>query len=105
MMGHGRGKCFVQPGFLLQTVMMPAVLLHCHGPLRAVLATGSGWVNCNESPAAVPVSARTAITSAIFFRFHKVRFDVPVAVGVVVSAMAILLLQCDENRSAGFIVM
>jgi hypothetical protein len=86
----------VQPGFLVQTVRMPAVRVHCHGPLSAALATGSGRATPNETYAAPQANVRTATTSAL--RVQKFQFGVRIIVFA-------LLFRRVENRSARAIIV
>ena len=68
-----RSYAFAQPGFLVQTVRIPAVLVHCHWSLNITLATGSDRVNPTEANAAVPATARIAMVSTVALRVQKVR--------------------------------
>jgi hypothetical protein len=57
---------------LVQTVRIPAVLVHCHWSLNIALATGSDRVNPTEANAAVPTTARIAMVSTVALRVQKV---------------------------------
>jgi hypothetical protein len=63
---------FAQPGFLVQTVRIPAVLVQCHWSLNITLATGSDRVNPTEANAAVPAMARIATVIMVALRVQKV---------------------------------
>src|SRR6202012_3205664 len=63
-----------QPGVLVQTVMKPAVFVHCQGLSSTALSTGVGWASLTEANAAPDASTTIAATSAIRRRFHKLQF-------------------------------
>jgi hypothetical protein len=67
-----RSYALAQPGLLVQTVRIPAVLVHCHWSLNITLATGSDRVNPTEANAAVPATARIAMVSTVALRVQKV---------------------------------
>jgi hypothetical protein len=50
-------SALAQPGFLVQTVRIPAVLVHCHWPFSITLVNGLGRVNSTEANAAAPARA------------------------------------------------
>jgi hypothetical protein len=60
-----------QPGFLVQTVRIPAVLVHCHWPFSIALSNGLGRVNSSEANAAAPARASTATVRRVAFRIRE----------------------------------
>jgi hypothetical protein len=56
---------------LVQTVRIPAVLVHCHGPFSITLANGLGRVNSTEANAAAPARASIAMARRVAFRVHE----------------------------------
>jgi hypothetical protein len=60
-------------GFLMQIFAVPALVLHCHCALNAVLANGFGRVNLTDRKAATQASVRMVAISAISWRVHKVQ--------------------------------
>jgi hypothetical protein len=77
----GGGSCDVSAGrrharpyacFLVQIVIMPAVLVHCHCVLRTSLANGFGLVHPIAKKLTAQASVEIATSTAICLRFHKV---------------------------------
>jgi hypothetical protein len=60
-----------QPGFLVQTVRIPAVLVHCHWPFSITLSNGLGRVNSTEANAVAPARASTAMARRIALRVRE----------------------------------
>jgi hypothetical protein len=65
-----RSYAFAQPGFLVQTVRIPAVRVHCHCSVKTALTNGFGRVNLIDRNAAVQANATMAATSAISLVVH-----------------------------------
>jgi hypothetical protein len=74
------GDAFVQPGFLVQTVRTPAVLVHCQRSLSTALSTGVDRVRLIEAYAALDARATIAAISAIRFRVHRFQFGVRIII-------------------------
>jgi hypothetical protein len=55
----------------VQTVTIPAVLVHCHWPLSIALVNGLGRVNSTDASVA-PASASIAIATSVALRVHEV---------------------------------
>jgi hypothetical protein len=64
-------SALAQPGFLVQTVRIPAVLVHCHGPFSMTLANGIGRVNSTEANAAAPARASMAMARRVALRVRE----------------------------------
>jgi hypothetical protein len=65
-----RSYALAQPGFLVQTVRTPAVLVHCHWLVKTALTNGFGRVSPIDRNAAAQASATMAATSAISLVVH-----------------------------------
>jgi hypothetical protein len=57
---------------LVQTVRIPAVLVHCHWPFSITLVNGFGRVNSTEANAAAPVRANIAMATRAALRVQEV---------------------------------
>jgi hypothetical protein len=58
--------------FLVQTVIIPAVLVHCHCVFRTSLANGFGLLHPIARKPTAQASVEIATRTAIRLRFHKV---------------------------------
>jgi hypothetical protein len=65
-------SALAQPGFLVQTVRIPAVLVHCHWPFSITLVNGLGRVNSTEANAAAPARAIATMARRAAFRVQEV---------------------------------
>jgi hypothetical protein len=87
-----RSERFAQPFFLVQTVRIPAVLVHCHC-VKTELSNGFGWVNLTDRNAAVPANAKIAAMSTISLRVHNVQI------------IAVTPIPCADHRSKSVVLM
>jgi hypothetical protein len=60
-----------QPGFLVQTVRIPAVLVHCHWPFSITLSNGLGRLNSTDANAVAPARASAATARRTALRVHE----------------------------------
>jgi hypothetical protein len=72
MLTGAEKSALAQPGFLVHTVRIPAVLVHCHWLFSITLLTGLGRANSTETNAAAPARASIAMATSVALRIHEV---------------------------------